>query len=641
MDVEIQKAVEAGKLTANAGANLEKLKPGSYCFHKSWGFGRVEAVNFLVSQMTIDFKAKKGHPMQLQYAAESLQPIPEDHILARKANDLAGIKTMAREDPVSLARLILRSHGGKATPDQIAQSLLGDVFNETEWKRWWDAAKKALKKDGHFAVPARKNEPVVLREQAVSRGDELLEQFSKARQLKDLLAGLDAIIKNIDAFSDPAPLRPVIAAAEDAALKNQKLRTAQALELVLARDEICQKTGLAAGPGAITLTQFLRDEDRRLSDLFTEIPAAKQKRVLAEFPGAFGDDWMGRALSLMLKSSARVVAELARLLQENGKHEDLRRELDRWIRDHSITPDVLYWLCKERNTGVFGDLVTPAVFSAILSALERDQFSETKRGGRLHDLLIEDRELVPDLLSGAEPGAVRDAMRKLLLTPVFEELNKRSLLGRIVRIYPEMQSMLTGGEASEEKQEALIVSWDSLEKRKNEYEDLVNKKIPENTREISVARSYGDLRENFEFKAAKEMQRVLMRRKSEMEIGLSRARGTDFSSPDVSRVSIGTVVTLRNLTTGEVQKYCILGAWDSEPERGIISYLSGIGQALLGHAPGEEVELPTEHGSVRVEIVSVESYRAIGAPVPPATEAVGSKPAAAPVAVAGDGVPAS
>src|SRR5207249_5184872 len=116
------------------------------------------------------------------------------------------------------------------------------------------------------------------------------------------------------------------------------------------------------------------------------------------------------------------------------------------------------------------------------------------------------------------------------------------------RLHPDLEAMLTGVEA--EKQEALIVSWASLEKREEEYEDLVNKKIPENTKEISIARSYGDLRENFEFKAAKEMQRVLMRRKSEMEQQLSRARGTNFENPDAAQVSIGTVVTVRNLETG-------------------------------------------------------------------------------------------
>ena len=607
MEAEIQKAVDSGALTPHVAQTLAALQPGSYCLHKSWGFGRVDSVNFLLNQVVIDFKGKKGHAMQLQYAAESLQPIPPEHILAQKATNLAGVKTLAKDDPIALVRTILKSFGGKATQDQIAQSLLGDVFNETEWKRWWDATKKTLKCDGHFAIPGKKSEPVILREAAVSRGDELLERFAAARQLKDQLSALDQIIKNIDAFSEPSRLQPVITAAENAARKNQKLRTPEAFELVLARDEICEKTGLKPDAMAITLTQLLRDEDRRLSDILPETPAAKHRRVLAEFPAAFGDHWPAKSLALMLKSNVRIVSEIARLLQGQGKHEELRRELDRWIRDHSITTEILYWLCKER-TGEFADLVSPEVFSAILSALERDQFSTVKRGGKLNDLLMDDRELIPDLLAGADTGVVRDSMRKLMMSTVFEELNKRSLLGRIIRVYPEMGALLGGDTA--EKQEALIVSWESLEKRKAELDELENKKIPENIKEIQIARDYGDLRENFEFKAAKEMQRVLQRRKAEMQRDLSQARGTNFENVDTAQVSVGTVVTLRNTASGETQVYSILGAWDSDPEHGVISYLSGIGQALLGRKTSDQVELPTERGTDKVEIVSIEPFRA-------------------------------
>ena len=130
MNPEIQKAVEAGKLSAAAGTILEQLSPGTFVTHKSWGFGQVDAVNFLVNQMTIHFRTKKGHTMQLQYAAESLQPIAADHILAQKAADLPAVKARAKEDPVAFMRSLLTSFGGRATQDQITQALLPDVFSE-------------------------------------------------------------------------------------------------------------------------------------------------------------------------------------------------------------------------------------------------------------------------------------------------------------------------------------------------------------------------------------------------------------------------------------------------------------------------------------------------------------------------------
>ncbi|MDQ3622816.1 MAG: GreA/GreB family elongation factor [Verrucomicrobiota bacterium] len=606
MSSEIQKTVEAGKLSAAAGAALEKLTPGTFVLHKSWGFGRINSLDFLVSQVIIDFKTKKSHPMQLQYAAESLKIVPSDHILAAKASNLAAVKARAPRDPVGLLRQILASYGGKATQDQIAGALVPDVMSEGEFKKWFESAKKALKQDGHFAIPSKKSEPFEWREKPVSHASEFLAAFTNTRQLKDQTAALDLILKNLAEFNDPkSQLLPVVNAANEAARKNVRLNTAEALSLILSRDELAEKVGLEKTPDALTVADLLRDEERQLVTLLSEVPAVKLKRALSDLPKAFGDNWTSMAIQLVLRGNTRLVTDTARLLQESGVAADLHAALARAISDHSISSDALNWLCKERK-GDFGELANALLLSAILSALERDQHNE-KRDRKLHDLLLNDKELITDLVVEASPEELSEVIRKLLRTPVFEELNKRSLLGRVIRLYPEVQSMLSGDSA--EKQEALVVSWASLEKRRAEHEELATKKIPENTREISIARSYGDLRENFEYKAAKEMQRVLMRRQAEMQRDLSRARGTDFANVDKSVVSIGTVVTLRAVEDGRVDVYSILGAWDGDPEKGIVSYESALAQSLLGHKVGEQINVPTEDGEHRAEIVNIEAYK--------------------------------
>jgi transcription elongation GreA/GreB family factor len=224
----------------------------------------------------------------------------------------------------------------------------------------------------------------------------------------------------------------------------------------------------------------------------------------------------------------------------------------------------------------------------------------------LHRALADDRQLLGDIFKNADVALARDATRRLQVSPLFDELTKRSLLARIVKVYPELESMITGVEGAE-KAAALIVSWSSLEKRKAEYEELVKVKIPENSKEIALARSYGDLSENFEFKAAKQMQSVLMRRKAELEQMLHNARGTSFENADTSRVSIGTIVTLRDVDTNKEETYTVLGAWDGDPDRHVISYQTAIGQALLGHEIGEIVSQSTEHGAAaQFAIVSIQ-----------------------------------
>ena len=604
MDAELQKLVESGKLTSKAAEQLDKLKPGTFCLHKSWGFGRVSEWNLLLNQIIIDFVGKKAHPMQLQYAAENLAAIPPEHFLARKASDLAVIKKLAREDPAAVMRNVLESAGGNATLPQIAQWLIGDVFSETEWKRWWESAKKVLKKDGHFFIPTKKSAPIELRSAPVSQADELLAAFSRARRPKEQGAALDQIIKLADEFKEPdKQLQPVIVAIENAAARNQKLHPELSFELLLGRDDLLARIPqLRTTHVGLTVAKMIVAEEPRLMSILPNLPAAKERRILQTLPEALGERWMNAALRLIQASSARVISQIAKVFAELGKEAELRGAFERSIQEHSATSEMLIWLCKERD-GAWRELITPDLLTAILAAVERDQHRES-RANRLRDLVLEDRELITDMFAGADAGVARDTVRRLLITPAFDELTKRSLLARIVKLYPELEIMITGGQR-EEKAAALIVSWSSLAKRRAEHEELVKKKIPENSKEIALARSYGDLSENFEFKAAKQMQAVLMRRKAELEQALHSARGTAFENPDTSRVSIGTIVTLRNPDSGKEDTYTILGAWDGDPERHIISYQTAIGQALMGHKTGDVVTLNKDEGAGSFEIVSI------------------------------------
>jgi transcription elongation GreA/GreB family factor len=619
MDPELQKLVESGKLTSKAAEQLEKLHPRTFCLHKSWGFGRVREWNLLLNQIVIDFATKKAHAMQVQYAAENLTPLAPEHFLVRKATDLATVKNLARENPAELVRNILESLGGKATPQQISEWMIGDVFTEAEWKRWWDSAKKALKASGAFSIPAKKTEPIQIRGEGVSHADELIAAFNKARQPKEQIAALEQITKFYQQFTKPEnQLQPVVVAIENTAARNQKLHPELAFEFTIARDDLLARVpGLHTTHIGLTLSKLLLDEEKRLTSILPKLSATKEKRVLQALPEAIGERWTERALQLMQASHGRMVAQIPPILSEGGQHGELRAMLERSIREHSATSEMLMWLCSEREG--WRELVNPDLLGAILAALEREQSrgaGSPGRASKLHRALAEDRELLGEIFKNADVGLARDAMRRLQLSPLFDELTKRSLLARIVKVHPKLEEMVAAAQG-QEKTAPLIVSWSSLEKRKSEYEELLKTKIPENTREIALARSYGDLSENFEFKAAKQMQSVLMRRKAELEQMLHNARGTSFENPDTSRVSIGTIVTLRDAETNTEETYTILGAWDGDPDRHIISYQTAIGQALLGHELGETISLNTEHGDARFTILSIKPAPADQTAPPP------------------------
>ena len=615
MGAELEKLVESGKLTAKAAEQLEQLRPGSFCLHKSWGFGQVAEWNLLFNQIVIDFKTKPKHSMQLAYAAENLIPIPPKHFLARKVNEAEAIKALLKSDPAAVVRNILEGFDGQATLAQISEVLIGDLFTEAEWKRWWTSAKKAMKASGYFSVPTKKSEPIALRAEPVSRAEELLAFFNQTRQPKEQAAALDQIIRFHHEFGDPkTQLQPIIQRIENTAGQNQKLHSPLTFELVLARDDLLERIpGLTTTRPDLTVERLISEEEARLIEILPKLPSAKERRVLQALPRSLGDAWTRRAWQMMGSNNSRLVTQIPKIFVENGRVDELQTMLERAVSEHSARSEIMIWLCRERAN--WPKLVTPEILPAILSAIERDQHDEASRSSRLRDLLLDDRELISDVFAGADVSVARDIMRRLLLTPVFDGLTKRSLMARMIKLYPELESMATGAQP-EEKAESLIVSWSSLHKRREEYEEIVNKKIPENSREIGVARSYGDLRENFEFKAAKQMQAVLMRRKSELEQMLHRARGTDFSNADTSQISIGTIVTLREVDSGQEESYTVLGAWDGDPERHIISYQTAIGQSLLGKRNGDRVTLNTDHGTATYEVIEIRAAPVDVAPAP-------------------------
>jgi transcription elongation GreA/GreB family factor len=627
MREEFEKMAAAGKLDPRHIEPLSKLVESRFCMHRSWGFGQIKAVDTVFARFTIDFPNKPGHAMDLSFAAESLKPISKEHILARKASDLESLRQMAATNHLELVKLVLNSFGGKATTDQIQQVLVPDVIRD-DWKKWWEAAKRELKKDGHFQVPLKKTEPIVYQVKEVSLQQRLIEEFRAGKGLKARITVASELLKNAHDLSDKeAAAKEVIPALNSEIASYQRTQPAVALEAIFVRDDIRQMAALPAAEGE-TGASAIWAQELKLGPLMEAIPAAKHRRALESFKAANPERWHETVRNTLNSASAKLAREFASLLIHEGKFNELKETLAKLISQHTASSELLLWLAKDRNDS-FADILGPEVFRAMLTAMERDQFNE-KRSNRLRDFILDDQELLVELIGSADLEVIKDLTRALQLSPCFDDMDKRSLLARIVKSYPAIQSLISGEQAKQDT--SLVVSWESLERRKNEYHELVEKKIPANSKEIAIARSYGDLRENHEYKAAKEMQKILMRRKAELETQLVRARGTDFANPRTDVVSMGTVVRSIDLQTNATEHFTILGAWDSDPDQGVVSYLSPVAQSLLGKKVGEEVEFEVHGVRHRHRIDGIEACKPVAAPPPPPPPA--EPPATAPTASA-------
>jgi len=406
----------------------------------------------------------------------------------------------------------------------------------------------------------------------------------------------------------------VLGLLEKAAAEHQKRNPAHAIHLLCVRDEILERRKAALPEGALTLASFLSHPPAHLAALLSPLPAARIRHALEAGSSAGNSNAEALLVDVLQEGDGKVVAEATRLLLEKGHLEVLRGHLRKTVAERGANPELLAWLLSKRPANL-ADLVNLETLEAAISVVERENIKDTKRAVKLHKVLADDKQLVGEAVGRSDAEAAREFVRKIKRTPVFEEMDKRALLARAIKARPELQELL---EAAEEKSAAaspapaakiLTVSWASLERRKKDYDDLVNVRIPANSRDIQVAREQGDLRENAGFKFAKEQQGVLMRHKAEMEHQLANCRGTNFENPDTSRVGLGTTVRLREKATGQEEALHILGAWDGNAEKHIVSYLAAAATALIGKTPGETVRMPSEQGEREVEILAVEPFK--------------------------------
>ena len=604
---EFKRLVLDGKLDPKLTDPLTELVAAGFCTHRSWGSGKITTVDTLMAKITIDFQAKPGHSMDLGFAATILKPLSSSHILARKATDLAGLKRMGALRHLELIKLVLESYGGEATVAQIQESLVPDVIEE-DWKKWWADAKKEMKSDGHFQLPVKKTEPIVYHAEELSPADKLMSNIRDAKGLKAQLAAASELCKAIDDVENKeSVLDEVVAILNDAIKNHLTFKPSLALEAVLLRDAIRTQSGVQPQEEELIADDIFEKADN-LAEVIEGLSAAKQKLALEAFRQAHPDTWVVTYLKLINETGLRLVGELVQILIDTGHFDKFKGNLTKLISKREASTDLMLWMGKNRSDS-FADILGPDVFRAMMAAIENDRFQDRKTS-KLGDLILSDQELITDLIGSADIELVEDLVRALQATNCFDDMDKRSLLGRIVKEFPSIQTLISGDQAREDN--VLVVSWHSLERRKLEYEELVKKKIPANSKEIAIARSFGDLRENHEFKAAKETQKLLLSRKGELEVDLTRARATDFSDATTDQVTVGNKVGVTNLETNKPETFIVLGAWDGDPDNQILSYLTPLGQAILGKKPGEEAKLELGDESRRYRIDTIEQYTVAG-----------------------------
>ena len=608
MNSEAVSALIAKNPTLKASkAKLEAMEQGAYVVHRSWGFGQIKRYDEAVQKLIIDFKGKAGHPMDPVFCVTTMDVLPAKHLLVRKETDTKKIAELIADNPAQLLVEALQAYPNNAATAIEIEIVLAQVVGDEKFKKWWSVAKKSIAKDARIAIPAKKTECYIIRETPVSAEDEIVEQFNSTRSARRRILLAEELVDGAEKKADQAALTAVLAGLAESVKDSNQLDASERLYGTVVRDDLAKLVGseTAFEPTQAALIANPRD----LPAIAEKIPVHFQSRFLELIIATHPIEARDIVFGLLKVSQGKFTTECINFLIEQGYADDLAATLQRWQTEQNLRAPVLLWIVKNRHSKKFAkllnDLITPRLLSAIFFAIDYEALqAASARRIPLGDILSEDTDLIADLLSTADPETARDLANTLMLNQGFEELTKKSLLARFIKIFPKIQSLVAAD--AESKEEQLLVSRPSFERKRTEYETIVSKKIPENSKAIATAREHGDLKENSEYKMAKQDQQVLMAQKTLLEKELGRARITDFKKATTAQVSVGSIVEIR--TGGSTVKYTLLGVWDGDPDQDILSYKTPMGTALLGKKVGDSVKVKTGNSEDTYQIVSIGRY---------------------------------
>lgn len=134
---------------------------------------------------------------------------------------------------------------------------------------------------------------------------------------------------------------------------------------------------------------------------------------------------------------------------------------------------------------------------------------------------------------------------------------------------------------------------------------LKREERPKNIQAITEAREHGDLKENAEYKAAKEHQQFINTRMAEVEYKLANAQVVERAGGKIETIVFGVTVSMLNMESQEEKRYTLVGEDEADLKNGSISVQSPIGRALIGHRVGDIVEVQRPAGMIEYEIQSI------------------------------------
>lgn len=574
----------------------------NFVYHRSWGVGIITKVEN--DTLTINFGKKNGvHEMALKMAVSALTPLAKDHIWVLKATKSKDVLVKMFKDDKDKSwalKTIIRSFGNSCDFKRIKAELVPSILTPGEWTSWNSAAKKTLESDPSFGVNPNNINEYIVRDKKISPEEKLSNEFKAQKQFMPRVNVFMKYLNTEEADKDSELFTDMYNY-----FKGFLKAFNQVNEQVVASYLVVQKVNsilpaLAYTPSFTFAQLYSEIEDPRT--MYLSLKDSKNTSLQADFLNTIKilPDWVDQYITLF---PTVLEARMLKDLVDSGNKEKVQKLVVKAFenfRDYREAVLFFFENCQEeewfKEAGVSFQKQLITIVNIIAQTYKEIEnhvdSTENKKIGKNAKKLIfgekDEKNVYADFMLSSDMDTMTHLYTLVDDIVELEPVYKQTLRNRILEKYSDYKFR-----AKEEKSSqpaGMLVTKAKLDEKQALEKTMTTETIPAIAKEVADAKEKGDLKENAEYIAAREAQHKLNNDLKRLQGELSRAVVFDPTTATTSMISFGTEVVLTNNETKKDEKYVILGPWESDPDAGIISYMSPFGNAILDAKAGETLE---------------------------------------------------
>lgn len=589
---------------------LAHMAKGNIVFHTGgWGTGEIMEVSFVREHLVIEFENVGGRKdLSFTNAFKTLIPLPSTHFLAKRFSDPDQLEKEGRENPVDLIKLLLHDLGPK-TAAEIKNELCELVIPEQDWTKWWQGTRAKIKKNTMVESPDSLKEPFYLRKAELSPEERLQQSMQNKTDVSQIVqASYNFVRDTPNALKNPAT-KQALQDKLTKLLETPHITDDQQLQIYLLLEQF-----FGYKQAEKHISELIERQENLKSVIQSIDIVAFKKRALVAIKDN-RKDWSALFLNLLFALPQAQLRDY--LLRELNRTDETRPLLEKKLREllsHPARhPEVFVWyfqklIGEEENEIPFqnaeGRNQFFEAFFILFSALE-SQPEHRDLLKKMYNMLSAKRyALVRALL---QETSLEYAKEFLLLASKCQSLTGHDM--KILRSLTEVvHPSLTApkqrkGEDQSEDDGEIWTTEEGYLKIQDRIRQIGTVEMVENAREIEAARALGDLRENSEFKFAQERRARLQSELKTLSSQFGRARVITPDDIHPHEIGIGNTIDLVNAKGNQI-RYIILGPWDADPDKNILSLNSKLAQAMIGRKKGDSFEFRDDE----FQITNVGSY---------------------------------